>query len=113
MDYKSSILREDNATTILKVGVHEDLSKYIPDSFLTSSDPSEHLDSQQENQFHCLDIDSLYANLIMNTCGFLDFNTNAMKFSSMMVKNISEEAIQQVQDDDGSEEDWDYVQLFS
>lgn len=113
MDYKSSILREKDTIDIVGVEFIGQVNHHLPVSFLEFSCNTQPtmIDSNKPNTcLHCLDLDSLYADLLMNTTGFLDFNTTASKFCKMMTKNIKEQEVIVTQDEENcSEEEWDYV----
>lgn len=105
MDYKTCVLHQTDSNSIIVVDKVETIADYLPISFLSLRETA----SKLEPQTH-LDTDTLYANLIMNTCGFLDFNTSASKFSLMMLKNVTEEEVEE--DGSESEEDgWEEVLL--
>lgn len=115
MNYKSSVLREKENMSVVNVSPGENVSKYLPISFLTPT-PRESQPAVENavKSLHCLDLDYLYADLVMNTAGFVDFNTTATKFAAMMTSNIIEQEIIIPQDEENlSDEDWDYVQTFS
>lgn len=107
MDYKTCVLQQTDSKTVIVLNRMEEIADHLPQSFLSRNETSSECEARPHMH---LDLDALYANLIMNTCGFLDFNTSASKFSVMMLKNITEKDVEEM--GSGSEDDgWEEVLL--